>query len=271
MELEQQLEAYRQRGLGVAALSYDSAALLKDFAARRGITYPLLSDPESKTIRAFGILNDNLKPGQMAYGVPFPGTYIIDERGIVRDKFFEEDYVERYTAASILAHGFSASGAGTAEIKTKRLKLTTSASDAAVWPGSRVTLMLDLDLKPRVHVYAPGVAGGYIPIDWQMPASPASPAWLALAVAYPPSQMLNLAVIHETVPVYEGHVHLARDLAIAQQVTPGELTVEGTFRYQACDDRTCYVPQTVPLKWTFQVQPLDRQRSPVGLRHTTTQ
>jgi len=246
----------------VAALSYDSAELLQNFAARKGITYPLLSDPQSKVIRAFGILNQNFQTGQLPYGVPFPGTYIVDENGIVRDKFFEQDDIERYTAASILVHHFGARGAAVAESETRHLKLTSSASDVTVFPGSHITLVLDLDLKPGMHVYAPGVTG-YIPIDWQILKSE---SWLALPVTYPSGEMLNLPVIHETVPVYQDHLHLTRDVSFGQSVAPGELVVKGSFRYQACDDKTCYVPQTIPLQWAFQVQPLDRQRAPLSLR-----
>ncbi len=261
--MEQQKQAYRNQGIGLAALSYDRAELLKNFAARQGITYPLLSDPDSRVIRAFGILNQNYRPGQIPYGVPFPGTYVIDERGVVRDKFFEADDIERYSASSILVRDFGAAGGGKTEIKTRHLKLITAASDATVWPGSRVTLMLDLELKPAMHVYAPGVVGGYIPADWKMEESQ---SWLALPAAYPASQMLNLPVIHETVPVYKDRAHLTRDLIVAQGAFPGELVVEGAFRYQACDDRKCYAPQTVPVSWTFQVQPLDRVRAPANLR-----
>ena len=85
----------------MAALSYDSVALQRHFAEVKGITYPLLSDPKSKVIRAFDILNDNFPPDHPWHGVPFPGTYISDETGVVRAKYFEEDHRERYTAASI--------------------------------------------------------------------------------------------------------------------------------------------------------------------------
>ena len=57
MELQQQVEGFRKQGIGVASLSYDSEAVLRDFAQRKGITYPMLSDPQSKVIRAFDILN----------------------------------------------------------------------------------------------------------------------------------------------------------------------------------------------------------------------
>jgi len=259
VELEQQKEAYAKRGLGVAAISYDSVATLQSFAARKGISYPLLSDPGSKIIRTFGILNESFHPGQLPYGVPYPGMYIVDEHGIVRAKYFETDYVERDTAASILVRQFGANGTGATEIETPQLKLVSSASDATVSPGNRITLVVDLDLKPRMHVYAPGVTGGYIPIDWQIAASP---SYAAQPIDWPQSHMLNLPVIHETVPVYTGQLRLTRDVTIAQPIKPGPLTVEGTFRYQACDDKACYPPRNIPLKWTFQVEPLDRQRAP---------
>jgi hypothetical protein len=36
---------------------------LRDFADRRHITFPMLSDAESKIIRALGILNETVPPG----------------------------------------------------------------------------------------------------------------------------------------------------------------------------------------------------------------
>jgi hypothetical protein len=83
-------------GLGIASVSYDSSALLRNFAERKDLHYPMLSDPESRMIRAFDILNDNFPKDNQWYGVPFPGMYIIDERGIVKAKYFEDDHRERY-------------------------------------------------------------------------------------------------------------------------------------------------------------------------------
>ncbi len=90
--------------MGIAAVSYDSVEMLRNFAERKGLAYPLLSDPESKVIRAFGILNENFPRDNAWYGAPYPGTYILDERGVVKAKYFEDDHRERYTAASILFH-----------------------------------------------------------------------------------------------------------------------------------------------------------------------
>ena len=41
----------RSEGLAVAVITYDSMAILADFARRRGITFPLLSDQGSATIK----------------------------------------------------------------------------------------------------------------------------------------------------------------------------------------------------------------------------
>jgi hypothetical protein len=102
---------------------------------------------------------------------------------------------------------------------------------------------------------------------------PESKGWLAQPVSYPASRKLNLPVIHETVPVYEGHVRIIRDLTIGQQpeVAPlldadRKLGVAGTFRYQACDEKECYPPQNIPLKWTFRIDKLDSQRAPVEMQ-----
>jgi thiol:disulfide interchange protein DsbD len=150
-----------------------------------------------------------------------------------------------------------------ATVETRQLTLTSSASRAAAAPESRITLTLDVDLKPGMHLYAPGVQGSYISLDWQIAASP-SKAWRAQPVSYPPSQMLNLPAIGETLPVYEGQIRLKRALALggarelAAAGAGGSLKVTGSFRYQACDDRLCYPPRTVPLEWTFRVLPSGR-------------
>jgi peroxiredoxin len=52
VELERNLTSIRKQGLGIAAVSYDSAAVLKNFADRQHITYPLLSDSGSQVIRS---------------------------------------------------------------------------------------------------------------------------------------------------------------------------------------------------------------------------
>ncbi|MGH7486189.1 MAG: protein-disulfide reductase DsbD domain-containing protein, partial [bacterium] len=74
----------------------------------------------------------------------------------------------------------------------------------------------------------------------------------AQPVTFPPSRKLHLPAIDETVPAYEGEIHLVRTVTL-DKAASGTLTLEGSLRYQACDDRLCYVPETLALKWVIPV------------------
>jgi hypothetical protein len=267
VELQQNLAAIKKQGLGVAALSYDSIGTLKSFADRQHITYTLLSDPDSKVIRTFNILNETTKPGTTTYGIPYPGVYIISAQGKVVSKYFEDDYKDRVSTADILARQFGAPvRAAQNASETDHLRITTAASNDLARPGLRIALSLEIELKAGMHVYAPGVED-YIPIDWRL--DDGGPAAKRHAFNYPRSEMLRLAAINETVPVYRGRIRIVREITFGQEAAlkplvsaSGDLVVKGSFRYQACDDRKCYVPQEVPLEWRFKYEGLDRQRAP---------
>ena len=85
MELEQSVASFKAKGFGVAALSYDSPAVLKHFADRAKISYPLLSDPRSENIRAFGLLDPNNgpdnRPDYAKENMAYPGYFWIGRDG----------------------------------------------------------------------------------------------------------------------------------------------------------------------------------------------
>jgi hypothetical protein len=197
-----------------------------------------------------------------------PGWYVLDARGVVVSKYFDDH--ARYTPAAILVHQFGWTPEEPAtEVEGKQLVAKAAASNATVASGQRVTLMLDIDLYPNMHVYAPGV-DGYIPIDWKMQDSPAAAVH---ATIFPRSEKLYLKAIAETVPAYRGHFRLTRDITIPQEDQlrsalegSGRFSVPGSLRYQACDDRVCYIPQELKLAWTFQYQAFDKQRVPLELQ-----
>lgn len=69
-------------GIELVGISYDSAKVLKGFAGKSKIKFPLLSDSKSKVIKAFGVLNEKAK-GKQA-GVPHPMTILIGKDGKVK-------------------------------------------------------------------------------------------------------------------------------------------------------------------------------------------
>ncbi len=97
MELQSRYDDIRKQGLTLVAISYDAPDTLKAFAASRGITFPLISDPGSAIIKRYGLLNETMDPKSRFYGVPHPGTFIVDRQGVVVARFFEQAYQERFT------------------------------------------------------------------------------------------------------------------------------------------------------------------------------
>jgi hypothetical protein len=267
--LEQNREKIRAQGLGLAAISYDSTAVLKAFADREHIGFELLSDPDSAVIRGYGILNESVEKSSPFFGIPHPGTYVLNERGVVVAKYFEDDYRVRDTAASILLRRFGLASPAHQTLAAKHLQLSLSGGDIPARPGHRISLAIDVQLPERMHVYAPGVSG-YIPISLKVDSTP---AFQADPIVFPPAKMMRLEAIHETVPVYERQFRLVQTITLggAQQVEPlldanRDLTIKGELRYQACDDRECFVPETLRLQWTVHVLPFDRTRAPEPLR-----
>ena len=165
VELEASFEKYQKLGLGVTAISYDSAAALKAFADRvGGFRYPLLADSDSKIIREFGIFNRKVPRKHSWYGICYPGTFIVDQNGVVQSKFFEDHHMQRITAETILVKKYGADGVKRMEAKTDHLTLSASVSQKVVRPGNRFSVIIDVDLKKAMHVYAPDVQN-YRPIS----------------------------------------------------------------------------------------------------------
>lgn len=94
---------FEKRGYKVAGISYDAPSVNAAFAARRKITYPLLSDLGSKTIDRWGLRDPQYPPGNLAHGVPRPIIFVMDRKGVVRASLAEESYRDRPPVAAVLA------------------------------------------------------------------------------------------------------------------------------------------------------------------------
>ncbi|HTC62050.1 MAG TPA: redoxin domain-containing protein [Candidatus Saccharimonadales bacterium] len=269
-----QLQAARQRfeeqGIKLAGVSYDSVEILKFFSDRRKIEFPLLSDPDSKIIRMYQVLNSEaVGPNE---GMARPGYFFIDPKGNIREKFFEAKYRERLTGNTVLSKLFPALGEEVSDaVEAPHLQLHVGQSDRTAVPGNLVTLTADVQLPPDVHVYAPGTKG-YKAI--KLTIDPQSDFALKQA-SYPAAKILYLPAIKEKVPVFEGTFKIrqelkansATDFSGALGADGKQVTVKGTLEYQACDSKICFLPASVPVEWHLQIVPLDRQRAPEDIRH----
>jgi hypothetical protein len=263
VELQGRLDLIRRSGLGLAAISYDGVATLADFAARRRITFPLLSDDGSATIKRYGILNTTVDPANSTYGIPFPGTFIVDARGVVTSRVFDAAYQERNTISSVMAHLGGKTGAPAITVSAPHLSLTTFASDQVAAPGTHFSLVIDVSPGKHVHVYAPG-AVGYKPIALSLQAQP---GLLVRGTQFPTADDFLFKPLNEHVNVYQRQFRIVQDVAIdaAPEAAVAlkdrtSLTINAVLEYQACDDKVCFVPESVPLSWTVALRTLDRER-----------
>jgi hypothetical protein len=265
VELQGRYNEITAQGLGLVSISYDPPETLKKFADSRGITFPLLSDPGSTIIRRYGLLNETVDPKTRAYGIPHPGTFILDARGVVVSRFFEDAYQERYTASTILATiGATPSGATVAR-STGHLSMSATISDSVAAPGHRLSIVVDVTPGPRMHVYAPGRH------DYQVVKLSLDPqVWLKTHdTVYPASEIYHFAPLDERVEVYSKRFRLQRDVTLLatpemQKLLGGmpSVTITGALEYQACDDTVCFNPSRVPLSFTVALKALDR--APAG-------
>ena len=288
MELQSRANELREKGMGLAAISYDSPEIVAAFSKQRGITFPLLSDAGSATIKKYGILNpvpewglgpdkDNPlvqaevqkyvsvnRPRADMVGMAFPGTFILDRQGRVTSRYFEDLYFERNTVSSIMMRlGGNAGNVTGTKVSTGQLEVVTYPSDTAIAAGNRLSIAFDIAPHAGMHVYAPG-AKNYRVIGLNI-----APQQFVrvLPVKYPASQIYFFKPLNERVPVYQKPFTLVQEVIFegtpaAQAAFRGKdsVTINGTLEYQACDDTICYTPASVPLSWTLTLRPLVVER-----------
>ena len=108
IQLQAAKARFEKQGIKLAGISYDSVEILKYFSDRRKIDFPLLSDPDSKIIRMYQVLNSEaIGPNA---GMARPGYFFIDTEGVIREKFFEAKYRERLTGNNVLSKLFPGTG-----------------------------------------------------------------------------------------------------------------------------------------------------------------
>jgi peroxiredoxin Q/BCP len=104
--LQKDLSKIEDSGVRVVGISYDSVDVLQRFSAKRGITFPLLSDPDSKVIAAYALRNKETAGKKLGNidldGIPYPGTLIINKEGIIRGKLFIDGYRERHSTEELI-------------------------------------------------------------------------------------------------------------------------------------------------------------------------
>jgi hypothetical protein len=252
----------------------------------------MLSDVGSAIIKKFGLLNpvpewalgpdkddpevkaevqkyvSVVRPSAFMVGIAFPGSFILDPQGRVKSRSFEDFYIERNTVSSTLLKLGAASETPVAatKISTSHLDATTYSNTSTLATGNRFSVTVMVEPHSRIHVYAPG-ATSYKVIKLTIEADPQAKA---LSLKYPASETYFFKPLNERVPVYQKPFRLVQELVLegtlqAQAALRGKETivVKGALEYQACNDKECFNPVSVPLSWTMNLRTLVTERPKV--------
>ena len=246
----------------VIALSYDEPDALAAFANHAGITFPLLSDPNSEVIKSFGILNTLIAEDDHPwYGIPFPGVYVTDGKGVIQAKFFENHIAMRpgvdLLIRAALGEDVSADLTTDSPAPVEEVTVDLEIDDSPIPPGVVRELAVHLRVPEGQHLYGEPVPDGMVATVVEIDDQP---SLLVLGTEAPATEPHTLAT-GETLQIYEGDVTLrvrfthTGDIPLAQGGKDQTLPITGRVRYQSCDDECCGLPATEPFELSV---PLDR-------------
>lgn len=97
--------------------------------------------------------------------------------------------------------------------------------------------------KPSSELYIPTTVLLDVPTDVSV-----------AALHYPDGEMLSFPFDPDTkLSVYTGDIAVTGTVLAAKSTPKGTYRVHGNLRYQACDNRACYPPSTVPIAFDVTV------------------
>ena len=128
----------------------------------------------------------------------------------------------------------------------------TPPSPSAGRPGEKIEVSIPFKVLEGYHINSNKPTEDYmIPTRLEWAKSPLQ----HLGDTFPPAQLRDFGFSPgKKLAVYEGSQIVKTRLAIPAGTAPGKVTIEGKFRYQACDHNACYPPNSVDLRVTVEVR-----------------
>jgi hypothetical protein len=242
-----------KNGVRIAAVSYDSQEVLKGFAEKHGIGYPLLSDQDSAVIRRFKILNVNIAPELRAHGVPHPVNYLVAPDGILIRKYFVPNYQHRVTASAVVLQEFGtvAEDAARIVLRNKTLTVEIGLSGGKAFAGQEISFFANFELKPGWHVYGTPLPDAYATTSITFDDSKIVRQSFELPEAPP----MKIAALGEALPVYDGSFQGRGSLLLKFPIEAGRIVLSGRVCFQQCSDTVCEAPETVAFELPLTIEP----------------
>ena len=123
----------------------------------------------------------------------------------------------------------------------------------AVHAGTTARVGLDVVLDPGYHVNSEAPLDDLL-IPTVLRLDPPEGFTLE-GVAFPEAILLDQVGVDEPLAVFEEEFTIGAALRVDAALAPGDYTVPGTLRYQACNDRMCFNPTNAPVEFALTVAP----------------
>jgi len=112
-------------------------------------------------------------------------------------------------------------------------------------PGAAFRVAVTVELADPWHINAnPPSLPELIPTTLKMESTDAIQFG---DVTYPAGKQETVSWADQPVMLYAGKIVITVAGNVSAKAPLGPVTLKGTFRYQACDDRVCYAPKNVPV------------------------
>ncbi|MFL6260052.1 MAG: protein-disulfide reductase DsbD family protein [Thermoanaerobaculia bacterium] len=135
----------------------------------------------------------------------------------------------------------------------QKAKLVLNADRTAYDPGApaRVAALVTIEHGWHVNSHKPSFEY-LIPtvFDLELPAG-----WPGETVRYPAAKMKTFSFEPHPLAVYDGDVVVVASFQVPKGVKPGAYPLQGSLRYQACNDQQCLPPVTAQAKLELKVGP----------------
>ena len=243
--------------IAVFAVSYDSVSILREFATKHGVRYPLLSDEGSQVMRSLGLINERVQEDHAFYGIqpnpkhvnlPYPGVFVLDAAGTITHKRFHQSYRVRDTGSGLIAETLGIlDGAQGPEMAATgdTVGLRAWLDSATYCAFQRLRLTVELTIAPGFHVYAAPIPKGYVPLRVEVAPIEGLELW---PMRWPSPHPFKVEGLDEEFRVHEGTVRGSLPLAFTAPPGAGDQVIRVTVRYQACSSTTCLAPAAVPVE-----------------------
>jgi DsbC/DsbD-like thiol-disulfide interchange protein len=189
---------------------------------------------------------------------------VLDAEGRVTERFFEESYRTRMTGRTLalqLGAEMGSAPDSALQLSGDHLEIMIHASDPVVAPGQEFMIVIDVTARSGIHVYAPG-DHPYRAVQFELEADS---SFTARDAVYPEAEDYYFEPLGEHTPVFVESfrilqpvvIEASRELAARAKEPGAIISLAGAIEYQACDDKVCFLPESVPVRLTLGLRPLE--------------